>query len=477
MGNPSQPCLDDTPTQPHKMSGVFSGNQWTTSSGSTWSVVIEPDFVNQVAELCNHLALASAESRSASEELVTKAQAAGGADGTAEQRGQLVKEVLNAVATRGLNPGAEPKDLEGFTNLAVALISTTFEGQDAEELFTQLAEGVAKNASSESSATINARYNSLSSLYNSLPSSASSNTRSAIVLRLFKLAVSRDDLTTLSTPLAALPQWLSSEWGITESSESDKLMGQFVEILEGSSSASETGETSEAVRKLLLEYCNQNTSDELKSKLLLHTLSSTTIHDIESLPSASSASTAANLEQLRDIFLSGSAADLSSFLSSNQASLPPSFAPEKLEEKLQYIILADYCSKKVGQTISYDEVASVLGLEGKGDEEDRAMEVEGWVIATIRAKLLTARLHQPSSSVSIMRATPRRFGAEQWQILQQRLESWKSSISNILEVVGRAVGPAPQRHQAQQQQQHDATALVQAADNVSNEQQQQVEVA
>merc|ERR1712093_442046 len=456
----SQPCLDDTPTQPHKMSGVFSGNQWTTSSGSTWSVVIEPDFVNQVAELCNHLALASAESRSASEELVTKAQAAGGADGTAEQRGQLVKEVLNAVATRGLNPGAEPKDLEGFTNLAVALISTTFEGQDAEELFTQLTEGVAKNASSESSATINARYNSLSSLYNSLPSSASSNTRSAIVLRLFKLAVSRDDLTTLSTPLAALPQWLSSEWGITESSESDKLMGQFVEILEGSSSASETGETSEAVRKLLLD-----------------TLSSTTIHDIESLPSASSASTAANLEQLRDIFLSGSAADLSSFLSSNQASLPPSFAPEKLEEKLQYIILADNCSKKVGQTISYDEVASVLGLEGKGDEEDRAMEVEGWVIATIRAKLLTARLHQPSSSVSIMRATPRRFGAEQWQILQQRLESWKSSISNILEVVGRAVGPAPQRHQAQQQQQHDATALVQAADNVSNEQQQQVEVA
>merc|ERR1711939_749894 len=277
-----------------KMSGVFSGNQWTTSSGSTWSVVIEPDFVNQVAELCNHLALASAESRSASEELVTKAQAAGGADGTAEQRGQLVKEVLNAVATRGLNPGAEPKDLEGFTNLAVALISTTFEGQDAEELFTQLAEGVAKNASSESSATINAPYNSLSSLYNSLPSSASSNTRSAIVLRLFKLAVSRDDLTTLSTPLAALPQWLSSEWGITESSESDKLMGQFVEILEGSSSASETGETSEAVRKLLLEYCNQNTSDELKSKLLLHTLSSTTIHDIESLPTASSA---ANLEQ------------------------------------------------------------------------------------------------------------------------------------------------------------------------------------
>lgn len=32
------------------MSGVFSGNQWTTASGSTWRVVIEPDFVNQVSQ-------------------------------------------------------------------------------------------------------------------------------------------------------------------------------------------------------------------------------------------------------------------------------------------------------------------------------------------------------------------------------------------------------------------------------------------
>ena len=27
---------------------VFSGNQWTTASGSSWAVVIEPDFVNSV---------------------------------------------------------------------------------------------------------------------------------------------------------------------------------------------------------------------------------------------------------------------------------------------------------------------------------------------------------------------------------------------------------------------------------------------
>ena len=60
--------------------------------------------------------------------------------------------------------------------------------------------------------------------------------------------------------------------------------------------------------------------------------------------------------------------------------------------------------------------------------------------AAIRVKLLTARLHQPSSTISILQASPRRFGDSQWQLLQSRLENWKSSISNIQETVGRALG-------------------------------------
>ena len=32
------------------MTGVFSGNQWTTPSGSSWNIIIEPDLVNQVSK-------------------------------------------------------------------------------------------------------------------------------------------------------------------------------------------------------------------------------------------------------------------------------------------------------------------------------------------------------------------------------------------------------------------------------------------
>lgn len=63
----------------------------------------------QVAELCNHLGLASAEARSASEEIVTRAQAASGDDGTTQARKDVVKSILEAVQERGLNQGAEAK--------------------------------------------------------------------------------------------------------------------------------------------------------------------------------------------------------------------------------------------------------------------------------------------------------------------------------------------------------------------------------
>lgn len=90
----------------------------------------------------------------------------------------------------------------------------------------------------------------------------------------------------------------------------------------------------------------------------------------------------------------------------------------------------------------------------------------------IRSKLLTARLHQPSKSVSIIRATPRRFEAEQWKTLQTRLEAWKASIGNILETVGRAVGPHPSTRG--QQQAHDAQSLHSAAHQQQQQRQQEV---
>jgi len=212
---------------------------------------------------------------------------------------------------------------------------------------------------------------SLSSIFNSLSESVSYETRSSILLSLFKLAVEKDNLAILSPALAALPTWLSSEWAIQDTSAADKILSSLVEVLEGSSS----DDKAEIVRQLLLSYANGHTDENLRSKLLLYTLASSSAFDIESLPSVSSNG---DLAKVREIFLSGSISDLSS-VSSN---LPAPLNASKVQEKLQYVLLADYCSNKVGHSISYDEVAKVLGLESSTDEEDRAMEVESWIIAS-----------------------------------------------------------------------------------------------
>lgn len=101
-------------------------------------------------------------------------------------------------------------------------------------------------------------------------------------------------------------------------------------------------------------------------------------------------------------------------------------------------------------------------------------------ITAIRVKLLKARLHQPSSTISILQASPRRFGSKQWELLQSRLENWKSSISNIQETVGRALGGSgssnasntgggrqQQQYGAQQQQQRESNRSVDAQDLVN----------
>jgi len=461
------------------MSGVFSGNQWTTASGSTWRVVIEPDFVNQVAELCNHLSLASKDTRATCEKIVEQAQAVGDGSSDAGKQKEVVKSLVSLVEEKGINPGAEPRDIEGFANLAAALVeqyygssSAESSSQEAEQLLVSLSSALSKTQSTESPAVLSARYSALSSLFNSLPESAASTTRSNILLNLFQLAASKDDLAVLSNATSALPTWLSAEWSISESSEADKTMSRFVAALEGASDKQEAGE---AIRRMLQAYAGENTAEELREKLVLYTLASGTAFDVEGLPKTSGNS---SIAQLREIFQNGTLADLSSF----SGDLPAPLEKEKLQEKLQYILLADFASKKIGAEISYDEIAAALGLDSSADPEDRALEVESWIIATIRVGLMTARLHQPTNTASIIRASPRSFGNEQWKTLQTRLESWKSSVGNILDVVGKAVGPAPsQQYQQQQQRQsaqhHDAQSIVHAAADHQQQQGETVEVA
>jgi translation initiation factor 3 subunit M len=65
-------------------------------------------------------------------------------------------------------------------------------------------------------------------------------------------------------------------------------------------------------------------------------------------------------------------------------------------------------------------------------------EVEAWVVRTISAKLIEAKMDQLSETVLISKCVHRVFGPEQWRVLQAKLASWKTNIKGILDTIAKA---------------------------------------
>ena len=58
-----------------------------------------------------------------------------------------------------------------------------------------------------------------------------------------------------------------------------------------------------------------------------------------------------------------------------------------------------------------------------------------WVIDVIRARLVEGKLSQLNQTFLIHRSSYRVFGLDQWLEVSERLEVWKSTLKNILDVV------------------------------------------
>jgi translation initiation factor 3 subunit M len=71
-----------------------------------------------------------------------------------------------------------------------------------------------------------------------------------------------------------------------------------------------------------------------------------------------------------------------------------------------------------------------------------------WLILTaIRENLLKARISQPTASirvVSVSSAASRSFGAQDWQLLESRLQDWKQALTNVQTILRDAESIAAQ---------------------------------
>ena len=111
-------------------------------------------------------------------------------------------------------------------------------------------------------------------------------------------------------------------------------------------------------------------------------------------------------------------------MSTNQTTLTQYDLPQ--EECIRHMRLLSLCSLATEhEEIPYDAIASTLQIP----EE----EVESWVIAAVSSGLLSAKMDQLQRVVMVEGCVVRRFGMEQWKVLQKRLDVWKRNVRGVLD--------------------------------------------
>ena len=231
--------------------------------------------------------------------------------------------------------------------------------------------------------------------------------------------------------LKHLDAWLE-QWEMEEE-ERRKL---FLAIADTAQDAGEAEEAYQylvrALRTFEAEAAGKPEARELSLRALKAALASPTHFDFQDLTSLDSVQALRKSDpiyvELLEIFTSEQLDDFNDFKDEHDGWIET----EKLDgaafnRKMRLLTLASLAASAKDRSLPYGHIAHALQVP----EE----EVEMWVIDVIRAGLVEGKLSQQTKTFLIHRSTYRVFGEKQWREVAQRLEVWRSSLVNVLNVV------------------------------------------
>ncbi|TBU32985.1 PCI-domain-containing protein [Dichomitus squalens] len=397
------------------------------------SIFAEGTFEEQILELVNYLARALPEEGRPAyiqpfQESLATPEGQKPLDEDEERRRQVFGTVLPEV--KGLGDGSE-KDIEGFFNLLFSHFLVLYpldEPSTHSQLTTLL------NTISASPDHTPVKYRILSNLFNALP--RRSGLRLPIYQTLLELASVNDDIDVLGLSQSEVDKWLS-EWEITPEEKSS-----FVKLIVG---AYKKAEQPAASYQYQLSYVRSlpPSSPEAQSAAIDAVASALRLHnnfDFDPLFRLDAVVAAKDHElfALLQIFLNDGLAQYQQWASSHPDALSKyELDSSQLERKIRLLTLASLGFQNVGRDIPYSVIALALQVEPS--------QVESWVIDVIRAGLVSGKLSQTAQTLHVNRAAARAFEREQWELLEKRLQAWKTGLASVLETVSasrKKVGPS-----------------------------------
>jgi translation initiation factor 3 subunit M len=252
-----------------------------------------------------------------------------------------------------------------------------------------------------------------------------------VLLTIAKVIKNSGNYETLRPQLRTLDAWIQ-EWEV----EDEQKRELYLAVSEAAAATNELDESYLYLLKALRTLQRDAASDEAKQlsiRALKAAVQNEKHFDFEDLTSLDSMQALRKSEptwsELLELFSSENFDDFQDFKESNSGFCSQNGLNEAiLDRKMRLLTLASLAAQaSQTRTLPYSTIAKALNIASE--------DVEMWVIDSIRSGLVEGKLSQQKQEFLIHRSTYRVFGENQWREVASRLETWKSSLVNVLAVI------------------------------------------
>jgi len=366
---------------------------------------------------------------------------------TTDRDAVLKKLVTGSVV---LNNAPE-KELQAAYNLLIHLIS---QSEDPDTYLPHICRYLTSPITSSAHNGSGIALGVLGTLFNTVQ--PDDETRYHVLLAVIELIKQSENFETLKPQLRNVDDWIAS-WEL-EPSEARKL---YLAIADAAVAAKQSEESYFFLLKSLRTLQDDATSAEargLATRALKVAFQNEKHFDFQDLIALDAVQALRKTDQvwieLLEVFSAETYDDFQDFKETNSSFLSENTLDEALlDNKIRLLTLASLASQaSQTRTLPYAAIAKALHVPTD--------DVELWVIDSIRRGLVEGKLSQQKQEFLIHRSTYRVFGENQWREVASRLETWRSSLHNVLAVI---------RAQKEEFARDKEAALAGQANNNSNE--------
>lgn len=330
------------------------------------------------------------------------------------------------VSSSSVLNSAPERELQAAYNLLIHLIS---QAPEPDKYLPPVCKFLTQPITSSSHNSTGIALGILGTIFNTIP--PNDDTRYHVLLAIVDVIKNSGNYETLQPQLKSLDVWIQ-DWEL-DSEDARKL---YLAVSNAAASAKEPGDSYLYLLKALRTLQDDASCAEardLSLKALKASFQNEKHFDFQDLTALDSVQASRKSDpvwsELLELFSSENYDDLQDFKESNPSFCSDSGLDEEiLDRKMRLLTLASLAAQASHtRTLAYSTIAKALNVPSE--------DVEMWVIDSIRSGLVEGKLSQQKQEFLIHRSTYRTFGDNQWREVASRLETWKSSLVNVLAVI------------------------------------------